>query len=185
LAVGDVGMAGAAVTELGRSAGASDRLRAWHTCFAGQLAVLTDPQALRSTADAVAKAAEVLAGFQDAAGEAKAHAVHATALVRLGAIGACEAALDRALAAARRARDRRRANAVLAGAPPAALWGPSPVPRASGRCLDVIRVLRIAQAAPAVEAVALRCQAVLEALRGRSAAARRMIASSRRTVEEL
>ena len=74
-------------------------------------------------------------------------------------VGACEAALDRALAAARRARDRRRANAVLAGAPLAALWGPSPVTRASGRCLDVVRVLRITQGAPAVEAVALRCQA--------------------------
>jgi ketosteroid isomerase-like protein len=36
-----------------------------------------------------------------------------------------------------------------------------------------------------VEAVALRCQAVLEALRGRADAARRMIESSRRMVEEL
>src|SRR5204862_420060 len=84
----------------------------------------------------------VLAALDDAAGEAKAHAVHATALVRLGAIGASEAALDRALAAARRAGDRRRANAVLAGAPPAALWGPSPVSRARGRCLDVGRGVR-------------------------------------------
>ena len=74
---------------------------------------------------------------------------------------------------------------MLAGAPLAALWGPSPVTRASGRCLDVVRVLRITQGVPAVEAVALRCQAVLEALRGRSDAARRMIASSRRMVEEL
>jgi tetratricopeptide (TPR) repeat protein len=57
--------------------------------------------------------------------------------------------------------------------------------RASGRCLDVVRVLRITQGAPAVEAVALRCQAVLETLRGRAEAARRMIASSRRMVEEL
>jgi len=74
---------------------------------------------------------------------------------------------------------------VLAGAPIAALWGPSPVTRASGRCLDVVRVLRITQGAPAVEAVALRCQGLLEALRGRTDAARRMIASSRRLVEEL
>ena len=48
-----------------------------------------------------------------------------------------------------------------------------------------MRVLRITQGAPGVEAVALRCQAVLEALRGRSEAARRMIASSRHMVEEL
>jgi class 3 adenylate cyclase len=184
LTAGDVGPATTAVAELGRFAG-SDRLRAWHTCFAAQLAVLTEPAKLRETAAAVAMAAATLESLADAAGEAKAHAIHAAALVRLGEIGACEAALDRALAAARRAGDRRRANAVLAGAPLAALWGPSPVTRASGRCLDVVRVLRITQGAPAVEAVALRCQAVLEALRGRSDAARRMIVSSRQMVEEL
>jgi class 3 adenylate cyclase len=186
LAAGEVGEAAAAIDELGRFAGDSPRLRAWHTCFAGERAALVDPQSLRATADAVAVAAEQLAGAADTAGEAKAHFVHAIALARLGRIGACEAALDRALAAARRGRgDRRRANAVLSGAPQAALWGPSPVTRASGRCLDVVRVLRITQGAPAVEAIALRCQGVLEALRGRSDAARRMIATSRRMVEEL
>ncbi len=126
-----------------------------------------------------------LASLDDAAGEAKAHFVHALALARLGKIGGCEAALDHALAAARRAGDRRRANTVLAIAPLAALWGPSPVTRASGRCLDVVRVLRITQGAPAVEAVALSCQGVLEALRGRTEAAHRMIASGREMVEEL
>jgi class 3 adenylate cyclase/tetratricopeptide (TPR) repeat protein len=185
LAAGDVGPAARAIDELGRFAGDSARLGAWHTCFAGQRAALTDPQALRATADAVAAAAETLAESGDAAGEAKAHSVHALALARLGRVGACEAALDRALAAARRARDHRRSNAVLASVPLAALWGPSPVTRASGRCLDVVRVLRITQGAPAVEAVALRCQGVLEALRGRTEAARRMLASSRRMVEEL
>jgi class 3 adenylate cyclase/tetratricopeptide (TPR) repeat protein len=162
-----------------------NRLSAWHTCFAGRLAALTDPQTLHATAGAVAAAADELAAAGDAAGEANAHLVHALALSRLGRVGACEVALDKALSAARRADDRRRANTVLANAPVAALWGPSPVTRASGRCLDVVRVLRITQGAPAVEAVALRCQAVLEALRGRGAAARRMIESSRRMVEEL
>ena len=185
LATGEVSAATPAVAELGRLASGSERLRAWHTCLAGQLAALTDPEALRATAEAAAAAAETLAAAGDAVGEAKAHSVHAGALARLGAIGGCEAALDRALAAARRANDRRRANAVLAGAPLAALFGPSPVTRASGRCLDVVRVLRITQGAPAVEAVALRCQAVLEALRGRLDAARRMVAASRRLVEEL
>jgi tetratricopeptide (TPR) repeat protein len=180
-----VGAAARAVAELARFASDSPRLRAWHTCFAGQLAVLTDPQSLHATSDAVAAAAQALAAAGDTAGEAKAHSVHALALARLGKGAGCEAALDRALAAARRANDRRLANTVLAGAPLAALWGPSPVTRASGRCLDVVRVLRITQGAPAVEAVALRCQAVLEALRGRADAARRMIGSSRRMVEEL
>ncbi len=185
LAAGDVGPAAAAIDELGRFSADSDRLHAWHTCFAGQHQVLTAPSELRATAEAVAAAAAALTAQGDAAGEAKAHFVHALALSRLGQVGACEAALDRALAAARRAGDRRRANTVLAIAPLAALWGPSPVTRASGRCLDVVRVLRITQGAPAVEAVALSCQGVLEALRGRADAARRMIASARRMVEEL
>jgi class 3 adenylate cyclase/tetratricopeptide (TPR) repeat protein len=185
LAAGDVGPAVGALAELDRHAAGSERLRAWHVCFTGQLAVLTDPKSLRTTAEAVAAAADTLAAAADSAGEAKAHSVHALALQRLGKIGDCEAALDRALAAARRGQDRRRANAVLAGVPVAALWGPSPVTRASGRCLDVVRVLHLTQGAPAVEAVALRCQAVLEALRGRTEAARRMIASARRMVEDL
>ena len=106
-------------------------------------------------------------------------------LARLGRIGDCEIALDDALTAARRAREHRRVNAVLAGAPLAALWGPNPVPRAGGRCLDVVRLLRITTDSPAVEATSTRCQAVLEAFRGRAAAARRMIDSARRTVTEL
>jgi class 3 adenylate cyclase/ketosteroid isomerase-like protein len=185
LSAGDVAAGARATSELDRFCDGSERIRAWQACFRGQLAVLSDAQALRASAESVAGAAETLAARNDAAGEAKAHSVHALVLAQLGQIGACEAALDRALAAARRAGDRRRANAVLAGAPLAALWGPSPVTRASGRCLDVVRVLRITQGAPAVEAVALRCQAMLETLRGRSEAARRMIASSRRMVEEL
>ncbi len=185
LSAGDVGPAAAAIDELDRVVAGSLRLRAWHTCFAGQLIVLTAPEALQATADRVGSAAQNLAALGDTAGEAKAHFVHAQALARLGKVGACEAALDLALAAARRAGDRRRANAVLAGAPLAALWGPSPVTRASGRCLDVVRVLRITQGAPAVEAVALSCQGVLEALRGRTDAARRMIGSARAMVEEL
>src|SRR5262249_60876365 len=136
LAAGDVAPAAKAVGELARFAGSSDRLRAWHTCFVGQLAILTDPQTLRATAGAVDRAADVLGAAGDAAGEAKAHAVHATALARLGEVGACEAGLDRALAAARRAHDRRRANALPAGAPQAALWGPSPGTRGGGRRAD-------------------------------------------------
>jgi len=184
LASGEVAPAAVVIEELGRLA-QSERLRAWHTCFAAQLTALTEPSALNAAASSVAAAADALARLGDAAGEAKAHHVHAQALARLGRVGAAEAALDRALAAARRAGDRRRANAVLAGAPLAALWGPSPVTRASGRCLDVVRVLRITQDAPAVEAVALSCQGVLEALRGRTEAARRMVASARKMVEEL
>ncbi|HEY7051245.1 MAG TPA: BTAD domain-containing putative transcriptional regulator [Mycobacterium sp.] len=185
LAAGDVVTAEGAVSQLQAATVASPRLAAWAACFDGQLSMLSHPERLDEVEAAVRGAAEKLAGFDDAAGEANAHTVRAGCLARLGRVGDCEIALDQALTAARRARDHRRVNAVLAGAPLAALWGPNPVPRAGGRCLDVVRLLRITTDSPAVEATSTRCQAVLEAFRGRAAAARRMIDSARRTVTEL
>lgn len=137
------------------------------------------------SADAVEQAARTLAGLGDRPGEAKAWQVAAAAHARLGQVGAAEEALDRALAAARGADDRRRVTAVLTGAPRAALWGPSPVVRASGRCLDVVRILRMTPGNRHVEAIALRCQAVLEAMRGRFGAAREILGAGRATLEEL
>ncbi|HXO80617.1 MAG TPA: ATPase, partial [Mycobacterium sp.] len=185
LAAGDVASAAGAVSQLQQATVDSARLAAWATCFDGQLSVLVHPERLDDVEAALDAAAQKLAEIDDAAGEAKAHTVRATCLARLGRVGDCEVALDDALTAARRARDHRRVNAVLAGAPLAALWGPNPVPRAGGRCLDVVRLLRITTDSPAVEATSTRCQAVLEAFRGRDAAARRMIDSARRTVTEL
>ncbi len=185
LAAGDVASASSAVTELQRVTAGSARLAAWAACFDGQLSMLIHPERLDEVESAVGAAAATLAELGDAAGEAKAHTVRAGCLARLGRIGDCEIALDDALTAARRAGDHRRVNAVLANAPLAALWGPNPVPRAGGRCLDVVRLLRITTDSPAVEATSTRCQAVLEAFRGRAAAARRMIDSARRTVTEL
>lgn len=185
LAAGDVSSAAGAVAQLKEGTRDSARLAAWATCFDGQLSMLVDPERLDEIETAVRAAAETLAEWDDAAGEAKAHTVRAGCLARLGRVADCELALDNALTAARQAREHRLVNAVLAGAPLAALWGPSPVPRAGGRCLDVVRLLRITTDSPAVEATSTRCQAVLEAFRGRAAAARRMIDSARRTVTEL
>ncbi|OBB78043.1 hypothetical protein A5760_22470 [Mycobacterium colombiense] len=185
LAAGDVASAAGAVSKLQVATVDSARLAAWATCFDGQLSMLVHPERLDEVEAALGAAAAKLAELDDAAGEAKAHTVRAACLNRLGRIGDCEVALDDALTAARRAREHRRVNAVLAGAPLAALWGPNPVPRAGGRCLDVVRLLRITTDSPAVEATSTRCQAVLEAFRGRAAAARRMIDSARRTVTEL
>lgn len=185
LAAGDVTTAAGAIPQLQSATVDSARLAAWATCFDGQLSMLTQPERLDEVETAVGAAAGKLAELDDAAGEAMAHTVRAGCLARLGRIGDCEIALDDALTAARRAREHRRVNAVLAGAPLAALWGPNPVPRAGGRCLDVVRLLRITTDSPAVEATSTRCQAVLEAFRGRAAAARRMIDSARRTVTEL
>ncbi|WP_374109772.1 BTAD domain-containing putative transcriptional regulator [Mycobacterium sp. WUMAC-067] len=185
LAAGDVASAAGAVSQLRAATVDSARLAAWATCFDGQLSMLIHPERLDEVEAALGAAAAKLAELADAAGEAKAHTVRAGCLARLGRIADCEVALDDALNAARRAGEHRRVNAVLAGAPLAALWGPNPVPRAGGRCLDVVRLLRITTDSPAVEATSTRCQAVLEAFRGRAAAARRMIDSARRTVNEL
>jgi class 3 adenylate cyclase len=185
LAAGDVASAAGAVPQLQAATTDSARRAAWATCFDGQLSMLIHPERLDEVEAAVGAAAGKLAVLDDAAGEAKAHTVRAACLARLGRIGDCEIALDDALTAARRGREHRAVNAVLAGAPLAALWGPNPVPRAGGRCLDVVRLLRITTDSPAVEATSTRCQAVLEAFRGRAAAARRMIDSARRTVTEL
>ena len=138
-------------------------------------------------ADATATAAaETLQALGDGAGEAKAHQVRAGLLARLGRVGDAEAVLELALGAgARRVDDRRRVTAVLGAAPLAALFGPSPVARAGGRCLDVVRLLRITTASPSVEATSMRCQAVLEALRGRFDVARSMLASARESLVEL
>jgi class 3 adenylate cyclase len=185
LAAGDVATAARAVPKLQAATRGSARLAAWATCFDGQLSILTDPERLDEIEAAVRSAAEMLARLDDAAGEAKAHTVRAGCLARLGRIADCELALDQALTAARRARDDRRVNAVLANAPLAALWGPSPVPRAGGRCLDVVRLLRITTGSPVVETTSTRCQGVLDAFRGRAAAGRRLIDSARRTLTEL
>lgn len=185
LAAGDVTSATGAVAQLLSTAGDSGRLAAWGTCFDGELAVLTDPERLDEVEAAVDAAASRLAELDDSAGEAKAYTVRAACLGRLGRIGDCETALDRALTAARRAREHRRVNAVLANAPLAALWGPNPVPRAGGRCLDVVRLLRITTGSPVVEATSTRCQGVLDAFRGRAGAGRQLIDSARRSLTDL
>lgn len=184
LSMGDVSNGAAAVSELELVADDA-RLRAWATCFAAQLANLTSSRRLQETESAVAAAAAALTGLGDQAGAAKAHNVHATTLAGLGRFAECEAALDEALTAARAAGDNRRITATLGSAPPAALWGPNPVSRAGGRCLDIVRLLRITTGSPAVEAGSRRCQAVLEAFRGRAEAARRMLRGARRTLTEL
>jgi class 3 adenylate cyclase/ketosteroid isomerase-like protein/tetratricopeptide (TPR) repeat protein len=185
LASGAVAAGAPLVEQLTALGGADEQLGAWGACFHAQLVALTDPEGLVEAEASASRAAERLRGLGDGAGEAKAHQVRALLLARLGRVGEAEAVLDLALGAARAADDRRRVTAVLGAAPQAALFGPSPVARAGGRCLDVVRLLRITTASPSVEATSMRCQAVLEALRGRFDVSRSMLASSRAALEEL
>lgn len=184
LGAGDVTVGRSVLDELD-SVADDPRLEAWGSCFRAQLIVLSAPEELSQAEASVGEAADRLAELGDEAGVAKARQVRAGALARLGRVGDCEAELDLALTAAREADDRRRVTAVLGAAPAVALWGPSPIPRAGGRCLDVIRLLRITSGSPAVEATSVRCQAVLEALRGGFETARTMLDTARATSEEL
>ena len=185
LALGDVESTREPLAELAARSGHDARLLAWAACFESQLVLLTEPDRLDAVDADAATAARQLAGLDDHPGEAKARLVRAGALARLGRIGECEAELDLALIAARRGEDGRRVAAVLAFAPVAALWGPSPVSRARARCIDVIRVMRATTGSPRVEATSTRCQAVLEALRTDYATARSMLDAASATVEEL
>ena len=185
LGTGDTAAARPAVDELRERAGGDERLSAWATSFAIQLATLTGGADLDECGRRASEAAAQLTAMGDPTGAAKAYRVRALVLARLGQVADTEAALDLALTAAREAGDSRQISGVLAAAPLAALWGPTPVARAGGRCLDVVRLLRITTGARAVEAISTRCQAVLEALRGRTDAARKMLDGARATLEDL
>src|SRR5262249_29679193 len=152
LAAGDVAVARQLVAELASVAAGHGRLRAWASCFEAEQVGLTEPDRLTAAEEMATEAAGTLAALGDGSGEAKARQVRARLLAGLGRVGEAEAELDLALAAARAAGDTRRVSAALAAAPLAALWGPSPVPRAGGRCLDGVRLLRITTATPSVEA---------------------------------
>ncbi|MEX2538614.1 MAG: nuclear transport factor 2 family protein [Actinomycetota bacterium] len=184
LSMGDVSQGAQAVADF-EALVSTPRLAAWATCFSGQLSNLRTPERLQEIEALVSAAASELAGLGDSAGAAKAHTVHASTLAGLGRFAECETVLDLALNAARAAEDRRLITATLGAAPHPALWGPNPVSRAGGRCLDIIRLLRITTGSMAVETTSLRCQAVLEAFRGRAEAARRMLNSAKRTLTEL
>ncbi|OYN82102.1 AAA family ATPase [Mycolicibacterium sphagni] len=183
LSAGDVAAGTPLVDDLESIAG--QELAPWATCYRCQLTVYTDPTRLLDVDARLADAIDEFSRRADAAGLAKAHGVRANARARLGRVGDCEADLFEALVAGRQSGDHRQITAALGAAPNAALWGPSPAPKAGGRCLDVVRMQRMATAAPSLEATSLRCLAVLELLRGRPDKARSMLADARRVVADL
>ena len=183
LSAGDVASGAPLVDELDRIAG--DELAPWATCYRCQFVVYTDPERLLEVDARLQGAIDEFGRREDPAGLAKAHRVRAGARARLGRIGDCEVDLFDALIAARRSGDHRQITAAMGAAPAAALWGPSPVPKAGGRCLDVVRMQRMTTAAPSLEATSLRCLAVLEFLRGRPDKARTMLADARQVVADL
>ncbi|OBG34540.1 adenylate cyclase [Mycobacterium alsense] len=183
LAAGDVAAGAPLVDDLERIAG--EELEPWATCYRCQFVVYTDPEQLLEADARLQGAIDEFSRRGDQAGLAKAHQVRAGARARLGRIGDCEVDLFESLVAARQAGDHRRTTAALAAAPNAALWGPSPVPKAGGRCLDVVRMQRMTTATPSLEATSLRCLAVLELLRGRPDKARSMLGDAHQIVAEL
>ncbi len=77
--MGDVAQGAVAVAEF-EALATTPRLKAWATCFDGQLANLTTPERLHETEALVAAAAAELVELGDQAGAAKAHTVHASTL---------------------------------------------------------------------------------------------------------
>jgi len=183
LSAGDVTAGAPLVDELERIA--DDALAPWATCYRCQFVIYTDPERLLEVEARLHEAIDEFGRRTDHAGLAKAHRVRAGARGRLGRIGASEIDLFEALIAARESGDHRQITAALGAAPGAALWGPSPVPKAGGRCLDVVRMQRMTTAAPSLEATSLRHLAVLEVLRGRPDKARTMLANARQVVADL
>ena len=183
LSAGDVAAGAPLVDDLDRIAG--EALAPWATCYRCQFVVYTDPERLLEVDARLQGAIDEFGRRRDPAGLAKAHRVRASARARLGRVGDCEVDLFEALIAARQGSDHRQITAALGAAPSAALWGPSPVPKAGGRCLDVVRMQRMTTAAPSLEATSLRCLALLELLRGRPDKARSMLADARQVVADL
>lgn len=183
LSAGDVAAAAPLVDDLDRIA--DDVLAPWASCYRCQFVVYTDPAQLLEVDTRLQHAIDEFGRRADPLGLAKAHRVRASARGRLGRIGDCEVDLFEALVAARQGGDHRQITVALSAAPSAALWGPSPVPKAGGRCLDVVRMQRMTVAAPSLEATSLRCLAVLELLRGRPDKARSMLADARQIVADL
>ncbi|MEY2433790.1 MAG: hypothetical protein QOC92_3515, partial [Acidimicrobiaceae bacterium] len=183
LSAGDVAAGAPLVDDLDRIA--DEALAPWATCYRCQFVVYTDPTRLLEVDARLQSAIDEFGRRKDPAGLAKAHRVRASARARLGRIGDAEVDLFEALIAARQGGDHRQITAALGMAPSAALWGPSPVPKAGGRCLDVVRMQRMTTAAPSLEATSLRCLAVLELLRGRPDKARSMLADARQVVADL
>ncbi len=183
LSAGDVAAGAPLVDELDRIEDAA--LAPWATCYRCQYIVYTDPSRLPEVDERLQEAIDEFARRGDPAGTAKAYRVRANARGRLGRIGEAEADLFEALVAARQCGDHRQITAALGAAPNAALWGPSPAPKAGGRCLDVVRMQRMTTAAPSLEATSLRCLAVLELLRGRPDKARSMLGDARQIVSDL
>ena len=183
LSAGDVASGAPLVDDLDRIAG--EALAPWATCYRCQFVIYTDPARLLEVDDRLQSAIDEFGRRKDPAGLAKAHRVRAAARGRLGRIGDAEMDLFEALIAARQGGDHRQITAALGAAPSAALWGPSPVPKAGGRCLDVVRMQRMTTAAPSLEATSLRCLALLELLRGRADKARSMLADARQIVADL
>ncbi|MGV1005475.1 MAG: adenylate/guanylate cyclase domain-containing protein [Candidatus Nanopelagicales bacterium] len=188
LSDGDVAAAGPLVDQLDALAGTAapeDTLASQAACYRCQFLTYTDPSRLREVDERLSAVIESFRRTGAAAGLAKAYRVRAGARGRLGQIGDAELDLFEALIAARQGGDQRQVTAVLSQAPNAALWGPSPVPKAGGRCLDVVRMQRMTTGAPSLEATSLRCLAVLEVLRGRPEKARSMLADAHTILAEL
>ena len=154
--------------------------------------VLIERSVLRSYLDPQVEAREVLEVAEqvmpmfeasgDELGLSRAWGLVAEAHWMRSRVAAMEEALERALAYAQRAGDRREVSWILGSMARVALIGPRPVEAGIERCLE----LRArARGEPSLQPVVDSMLAVLEAMRGRFSEARGRYAHSRAKLEEL
>ena len=128
------------------------------------------------------RATPVFEASGDALGLARAWGLVAEAHWMRSRCAAMEVVLERQLAYAERASDRREVHWILGSMARVALVGPRPVEEGVSRCQEL---RRRARGEPTLIPVVDSMLAVLEAMRGRFTEARTRYASSRETLEEL
>jgi DNA-binding SARP family transcriptional activator len=144
--------------------------------------LLADPAVTESeVAEVAERSLAVFAQRADDRGLAHAYALLGEVHLLACREAQVEAALELALAHARRAGDRQRAAGTLAKLALAAYLGPQPVDEAIVRCEEIGAA---EDADPTARALALAARAVLEAMRGRPEAGRERIAAAVALCEE-
>jgi class 3 adenylate cyclase/tetratricopeptide (TPR) repeat protein len=147
------------------------------------LRMYLDPQVeAREVLEVAEQVTPVFEASGDELGLSRAWGLVAEAHWMRSRVAAMEEVLERALAYAERAGDRREVSWILGSMARVALVGPRPVEAGIERCLEL---RERARGAPGLQPVVDSMLAVLEAMRGRFQDARERCAHSRAVLEEL
>jgi DNA-binding SARP family transcriptional activator/tetratricopeptide (TPR) repeat protein len=124
----------------------------------------------------------ILGEHGDDLGQCRAWCLRAKIAWTEGLVAAADEAWRRAAEHARRAGDERELFEILCWRASAAVWGPTPVPEAIGRCMELRAQVRTS---PVAVAVMLHPLGLLHALRGDFDQARRLIREGNEILDDL